>query len=129
MTMLLLAAALLSASPAPAEDWALISESEKGVIYSLDRDSVRDMGEYRQAWTRTDYSKVAEGDVSLRRARADFDCSGRRVRLRGTVAYDRSGGILRTSNFEESESPWREVQPGTMGESTLEAVCAAEIRG
>ncbi|MCW3848305.1 hypothetical protein OF829_13750 [Sphingomonas sp. LB-2] len=112
----------------PGEDWVLISEAENGVVFSLDRDSVREMDGYRQAWTRTDYSKVSGGDVSLRRALEDYDCGGRRLRTRGSVAYGRDGKVLRTMSLAADQSEWKAVEPGSMGEAKLDAVCAVEIK-
>lgn len=124
----MLALALLALHPAPIEDWQVIATADNGIIYSLDRDSVRDMGGYREAWTKTDYSNVLEGDVSLRRSREDYDCAGRRMRARQTVAYNRDGKIFRTMSLTEAESEWKAVTPDTMGEAKFEAVCGAPVK-
>ena len=124
--MLTLAIALFTV--APIEDWKVIETAANGVIYSLNLDSVRDLGTYREAWTKTDYSNVPTGDVSIRRTWEDFDCAGRRMRLRGTITYGRDGKVMRTLNLDEGKAEWKGVTPATMGEAKFDAVCSATIR-
>lgn len=122
-----LGAALLASVPALAENWAQFAEGENGVVFWLDRDSVRQVGDYRQAWTKSDYSAVAEGDISARKALEDYDCAGGRLRTRGTVAYGRDGNILRMINLTEAESEWVAVKEGSIADSKIRTVCAIPL--
>lgn len=122
------AAVMLIAQPAALENWTVIAEADIGVVFSLDRDSIRDLGPYKQARTKSDYTKVTEGDVSVRFAVEDYDCAKRALRTRGTVAYGRDGKILRTSEFAEGETEWAAVQSGSIAEAKIDAVCAPATR-
>ena len=119
-----LSAALLTPGAAHAEDWERLTEADNGVVFWIDRDSIRDVDGYKQAWTRSDYSGVTWGDVLARKALEDYDCVRRAQRTRGTVAYGRDGKVLRTLNLSAEQSEWKVVEAGSIGEAKLEEVCA-----
>ncbi|MCW3837536.1 surface-adhesin E family protein [Sphingomonas canadensis] len=117
------AAALLSAAPALAEDWQVLTTSKEGIVFWIDRDSIQTVEGYPQAWTKSDYSAVETGDVSERKALEDYDCAARALRLRRTIAYGRDGNVLRTLNQTASEAKWSPVQEGSIGDAKIAEVC------
>jgi hypothetical protein len=57
--------------------------------------------------------------------RAEYDCSGRRVRSLAVTDYDEAGTVLAWAATEGPESQWTAVLEGTIGAKLLDTVCAA----
>lgn len=123
--MILLAIALFGLGPAPAENWQILTDGDNGVVFWIDRDSIRDTGTYKQAQTKSDYRNVTWGDVSQRIVVEDYDCARRALRPRSSTAYGRDGNVLRSATFTEDDATWTVVTPGSIADAKIEAVCGA----
>jgi hypothetical protein len=124
--MILLAIALLGPGPAPAENWQVLTDADNGVVFWIDRDSIRDTGTYKQARTKSDYHAVTWGDVDHRVVVEDYDCARRALRARSSTAYGRDGNVLRSATFTEDETSWTVVDPGSIADAKIEAVCGTK---
>ena len=120
---LTLAAALLVPGVAQAENWEKFVESESGVIFWIDRDSIGNSGQYRKAWTMADYTNVPGDEVGRRKALEEYDCGAWSLRPVRIEAYGRNGTLLRSVDIAPGEAEWQKAGPGSIAEAKLELVC------
>jgi hypothetical protein len=126
MKTLLLALALLVTGSAWA-DWVLVTTTDVNRIY-IDPTTIRKMGGLRRVWELQDWELSKDSGHNSLRSRVEFDCEEKRRRpivhnlhngLWGT------GRIIMTEDYDaKGTSSWSYIEPGTIGQAILDAVCA-----
>ena len=118
------AALVLAATPAFAVDWVYVSSDSAGAVHYYDSDTIRRAGSQVTVWTKTDHSRDKRFKWRAAMARYRYDCAERtRTVLHSTNYYPNGESESYTwKTYEQNTIP---IVPETVGEATLEAVCAA----
>lgn len=122
MRKLLPALALVASAvsvPVFAADWVFIGSGVRGENY-IDRESIRQAGRYKQAWSRG-IPRVSEFEKWL--VLREFDCDGRRTRDIELIGYYPNGQTI----SGEGERVWAHAPPETSIEGELDYVCFGRL--
>lgn len=112
----------------PDSRWMHVGAGERYDVY-VDRRSLA-AGARRTAWVMHEFHQAQDarsGRYDRVRARVEYDCPGRRSRLRAMIQY-LDGEVVASADWDEGESEWTEVVPESVGEMTMDAVCGYQPR-
>ena len=117
--MITLLAALAATANVPAHaNWAIVAESDEGVM-AIDPASVAVDGDRRSVWTRAaflDEQGMATTVVVL----ADVDCRLRTMAKRRTIAIDDAGMAQEAAAIDTTPQP---IGEGSIGAAIFDNVC------
>ncbi|PTQ68513.1 surface-adhesin E family protein [Pseudomonas sp. GV071] len=123
---------LTGANIAHAADWERLFESD-GSVYSYDKASVKRVGGFVTAWTRTDLpeAQITGGKKFLSQVDLNkFDCQERMSATLSMTAYslkDGKGEVVASFSERESSVEYEYVIPGTVGEALLNGFCKGNL--
>jgi len=125
----LLSAAILGFSAASlattafAANWVYVGEAETGTIVFYDFDTIQRSGNHVTVWQKKDYSLNKAVKLREIRERMRYDCAERTsTQLNGVGYYpDGRNQYFNNETWQQTVEP---VVPQTMGEATLNKVCA-----
>jgi hypothetical protein len=118
----ILAASILVAAPAHANRYVVIAVSdEKGVMVTLDLDSIKTVGAYQRAWGFSVVYVPPSKPIQLQ-GLTEYDCKGDRTRNLAIRQADADGNFVRDTNNVDD---WSYVAPET-GESKAFALVCGE---
>lgn len=115
---------LLLVTGAAWAEWEKVTTTAQATFY-IDRATIRKDGNLRRIWWLTDYKqRDTSGAMSVRQM-DEYDCKGERRRQLSSSehAEPMTGGKELASNGENPRG-WRQIPPGTIGESLLKMLCA-----
>jgi hypothetical protein len=116
----LLAAAMMVAAPAAANRYVVIAVSdEKGVMVTLDLDSIKTVGAYQRAWGFTVVYAPPSKAIQLQ-GLTEYDCKGDRTRNLAIRQADADGNFVRDTNKVDE---WSFVAPETGESKAFALVC------
>ena len=118
---------LMAATPAYAVNWVYVSTMDSGTDTYFDADSIRRSGNQVTVWERLDHSRDKTEKERERKKLVRYDCAERTRILINVIAYY-PDGTVKSATWQPYEQEAVPVAPGTVGEATLEAVCAATTR-
>ena len=118
-------AAAILGQAVPAIRWDRIWEQPGvGTIY-VDRASVSGADDLRSVSTRTVYiDPLPEGYIAERVRTEEFDCVGRRSRVRRVTIVANDRRTPETIDWVPGQSEWLSNEPGTLGSTKYEIACA-----
>ncbi len=71
-----------------------------------------------KTWVKEDHKNT---DSNYALVLYEFKCKTSQLRVKTVIEYDKTGGVLETTNHEDDT--WQDVAPGTAGETMLRGVC------
>ncbi len=116
------AAFVMVSSPAYAVDWVYITTTNTGTVLYYDADTIQRTGNLVTVWEKWDHSRDKTVKEREKKIRLTYDCV-QRTSTNLSAIYYYPDEKNKTFNFKTSEQSF--VAPETVGEATLEAVCAA----
>jgi hypothetical protein len=128
--------ALLACSQAHSADWKIASVGDKYANF-IDTSSITKVGPYRKAWLLQENAepRFTETQVPASYLSSMFlvyyDCAQKTFEMVQFLHYSAasgSGKIVDSESTGFSPSKLVDVVPGSVGESNLKAVCAAQIK-
>ena len=118
-------------------DWHLVTSTNTGDRYFVDRSRIEVLPDYRKAWVRENLKKAKKlrGYEKLHKETVDqvlFDCEGKRVSSLSTSYYDLEGKIIVKNDQEDKErlykknilKRWNSIVPDSIASNVLEFVCS-----
>lgn len=111
---------------ASAAEWEDIKTDSKGVIYQIDRESIRSTPEMRSYWLRSRYpepvrlARIGVPYVEVLQ-RMDVRCSDRQLRRVESIFYDEHGNVV--ADERPTLPEWRELVPDSNGEMQFKLLC------
>ncbi len=75
-------------------------------------------------WEKIDYSKNKTEKANYELQKWDIDCDNSVARIRASVKYNSSGGVLESVSWSEYQSEWTSLVPESIGEALGEKVCS-----
>ncbi len=121
--LILALSVLVSLSPPAHAEWEYVASSDFYARY-IDPGSARRDGEIIKVWEMDDKAEQDRYGVYSLRAQTEYDCAGRAYRiayLSGHSKRQTEGAIIFSRPMR---SDWKPVAPGSLGEATLERLCA-----
>lgn len=110
MKAVLIAMALMAATPVSAERWALIaSNAEAQDASAMNLDSIRDVGDYKRAWVMAMLAKAPNGKPAYTQTLNEFDCDQQRAQVLAQTFYNDDGDQILDTGAE----PWAFAVPDT----------------
>jgi|ERR1051325_4541862 hypothetical protein len=101
------------------EKWFSLGESaNKHFWYNPHRTTCDAKTAVLKSWIKEEH-KNTDGDFAL--VLYEFRCKPNQLRVKTVIEYDKTGGVLDTTN-QESDT-WQDVAPGTAGETMMRTVC------
>ena len=108
--------------PAHAE-WEYVASSDFYARY-IDPTSARREGEIVKVWEMDDKAEQDRHGIFSLRAQTEYDCDSRSYRiayLSGHSKRQTEGSVIFARTMRET---WKPVAPGSLGEATLDRLCA-----
>lgn len=124
MRKLLSLAALVFCCPAFA-DWVFVDKSERAEHY-IHSEATRKRGALVDIWQLTNLFVKEDDGTFSRRGMEQHDCTNKRWRLLDVSFHSEhwaGGKIIYSGSFEDGESKWKQIPPGTVGETIHKIVC------
>ncbi len=115
-------ALIMAATPAFAANWVYVLTDSNGTVIYYDADTIQRSGKWVTVWEKWDHSRDKTVKEREKKIRLTYDCV-QRTSTNLSAIYYYPDEKNKTFNFKTSEQSF--VAPETVGEATLEAVCAA----
>ena len=126
----LLVLLMLIASPAWA-GWEHIAESDDGVKFLIDYQTIRKDGNKVKFWQLVNYPTpqiLGEIKYASTRSRQEYDCKQEQRRVLTLTAFDAWNADGKAVVKEEETGNWREIPPETVVWAIMKKVCKAPAR-
>lgn len=109
-------------------EWVVVSGAEGVTIEVNFSRLTRDSNGIIRGWERRQHTTPQRSEngktyISTM-VQAHYDCDGRRSKLLQGVSYDRRGNVVTSWTLPVYSHEWHDVVPESIGEGTLNAVCA-----
>lgn len=117
-------ALVMAAAPAFAVNWVYITTDDNGADYYYDADTIQRSSNQVTVWERWDHSSDKKTKERERKVRFRYDCAERTRTALHLINYypDGTSKSFTWKAYEQETDP---LAPGTLGDDTLEAICAA----
>jgi|LakMenE18May11ns_1017448.scaffolds.fasta_scaffold8888710_1 hypothetical protein len=120
---------LLTFSPFSLAQWTFLGETPRGDQHYLDLSTVQQVGQYKRAWVKTEYSANSEmafrnGILSIREY-YEYDCLEKKHRLLSLHAAKQSN--LKEIKFIDNKvGEWRFIAKKSVSDAELAIICKAK---
>ncbi len=123
MRILLAAAALLTATPAFAQNWTLAGEGEgHTTAVFVDRDSIENLPRrVIRAWVFYAFAEDKSGGLAGIASHQEYDCATQRHRRLFLRTYG-GDGVMKVEG--ELVTEWKQNQPGDLGSTIMSFMCS-----
>lgn len=103
---------------AQASNWFLLTSSESGTKFFLDRDSITRNGTTVRASVFAVYEQPNKGTVGYIAAR-EFSCTDKKLRDIQTTYLEEDSSTEQNNDIDQ----WRSMEPGSVGYGMIQKVC------
>ena len=116
----------ITATPAFAANWVYLTTTNNGTDIYYDADTIVRSRNQVTVWEKWDHSSDKTRKERERRIQWRYDCAERTITLLHSINYypDGTSRTFPVATYEQETNP---LVPGTIGEGTLEAICAATV--
>ena len=111
------------ATPAFAAEWTPVYIDTNNAIYFYDSETIRRSGNVVTVWEKRDHSRDRTVKYREVKAKRSYNCSARTSILFSVIVYYPNGKV-ESEEVPDYAQTTESVAPETVGEATLEAVCA-----
>ena len=122
--LLVLVATVLTARPALAENWVLVTRDDKGTDYYIDTESVQPEGSNGTYlfWRMSVQAKPDENGIVAEKTFVSISCPLKGWRRKAIARFNRQGELVNREEVGEDE-PLQFFMDGTVGEKLWQFVC------
>lgn len=118
-----LLALLFFASLQAKAEWIDVAESESGVIFYVDKETIKKEGNLVKVWVLINYKKAGRSGQLSSKHKQEYDCAKERTRDVSVTGYSRNmgkGDVIATGHYL---SEWSEIAPDTVQREVMQFVC------
>jgi hypothetical protein len=117
-------ATVLTALPALADNWVLVTRDDKGTDFYIDTESVQAQGsnESYWFWRMSVQAKPDENGIVAEKTFVSMSCPLRGWRRKAVASFNAQGELVNREEFGENE-PLQFFRDGTVGERLWKFVC------
>lgn len=120
--LLALFATLMTALPALAENWVLVTRDDQGTDYYIDTESVQGSHNTYLFWRMAVRAKPNEAGIVAEKTFVSMSCPLRAWRRKAVARFNAQAELLNREEFSENE-PLQFFIDGTVGERLWKFVC------
>lgn len=120
--LLVLFATLMTALPALAENWILVTRDDQGTDYYIDTESVQGSNNTYLFWRMAVRAKPNETGIVAEKTFVSMSCPLRGWRRKAVASFNAQAELVSREEFGENE-PLQFFMDGTVGERLWKFVC------
>lgn len=120
--LLALFATLMTALPALAENWVLVTRDDQGTDYYIDTESVQGSNNTYLFWRMAVLAKPNETGIVAEKTFVSMSCPLRGWRRKAVARFNAQAELVNREEFGENE-PLQFFMDGTVGERLWKFVC------